>query len=115
MSVSLNKYHNSKLIINPSDQVINQYDFEHQYCTSSKFIHVYGKDNIPPNMPAPCGLYFMVTVRVDAEHTGETGKQLSRTGFIIYINSTSVYCMSKERTSCESFSFFSEFVATKKL
>ena len=33
--VYMKKYHNSELVFYPSDQVIDQAEFERQYCTSS--------------------------------------------------------------------------------
>ena len=36
----LKKYHNSELVLNPSDQVIYQANFERQNWTSREFVHV---------------------------------------------------------------------------
>ena len=87
----LKKYHNYYLVINPSDQVIDQYEFERQYCTSSDFGHVSGKEDITSNMPDTHGLGFVVTARVDAEHDVDTATLRSRTGFIIHMDSAPVY------------------------
>ena len=62
-------------------------------------------------MPGPRGLVFVITSSVDEYHSGDTFMRISRTGFLIYLNSTPVYWMYKKRTSFESLSFFSEFVA----
>ena len=61
----LKKYHNSEIVINPSDQVIDQAKFERQYWTSSEFFHVSGNEDLPLNMPAKRGLGFVITSRVD--------------------------------------------------
>ena len=68
----LKKYHNSELVLDTSDQVIDQSGFEHQDWISSNFVHIYGKEGILPNMPAPYGLCFLVTTTVDAYRTGYT-------------------------------------------
>ena len=98
----MNKYYNSELVLDPSDQVIGQAEFERQYWTSRKFGHVSGNEDLPPNMPATRGLVFVIMPRVDVYHSGYTFTQSSRTGFLIYVNSAPVYWMSKKQTSCES-------------
>ena len=55
------KHHNSELVLDPSDQVIDQAEFEHQYWTSSEFGHFYGKEDLPPNILASSGVGFLVT------------------------------------------------------
>ena len=77
--VCLKKYHNSELVLDPSDQGIDQYDFEHQDWTSRKFVHVSGKENLPINMTPPHGLGFLITSRVYAYHAGDTVTKNSRT------------------------------------
>ena len=109
----LNKYHNSELVLNPSDQVIDQAESERKYWTSSNFGHVLGKYDIKPNILDPRGLGFMVMVRVDAYHIGYTVTRRSGSVFIIYVNSASVYCMLKKQTSCYSLSFDTEIFSMK--
>ena len=105
----LKKYHNSEILLIPSDQVIYQADYERQNQNSGEFGHVSGKEYIPPNMPDPHGLGFLVTKIVDAYHNVETVTQSYSTGFIIYVNSVLVQWMSKKQTSCESSYFGSNF------
>ena len=100
--VYMKKYHNSELVFYPSDQVIDQAEFERQYWTSSQFGHVSGKENIPPNMHVPRVLCFVVNARIDGDHYKDIGTERSRTGFIVYVNSAPVYWMSKRQTSCDS-------------
>ena len=80
-----NKYHNYELVLDSSDQVIDQYEFEHQYWNSIEFGLVSGKEDLPPNMHAPHGSDFVVMTRVDAEHAGDTVKKHSRLVFLIYV------------------------------
>ena len=85
-----NKYHNSNLVINLSDQVIDQTEFERLYCNLFKFVHVSGKEDLTPDMPSTHVLSFLVSERVDAYHARDTVTQCSRTG---------VYNIRKHRTS----------------
>ena len=89
----MKKYHNYELVIYPSDKVIDQAELECQYWTSILFIHVSGNKYLPPNMPDPRGLGFLVRARVDADHAGDTVTRRSRTENTIYVSTTTVYRM----------------------
>ena len=80
MFVYLNKYHKSDLVHNQSDQVIDKSELLYQYWTSGKFVHIYSKEDLPPNMSAPRDLCFVVMPRVDGDHDGDTFTQRYRTG-----------------------------------
>ena len=95
MFAYLNKYHNPDLILDSSDQVIDQAEFKHQDWTSSNFNHISDKDYIPMNMHAPHGLGFAGMKRVDTDRSGDTVTRRSSIGFIIYVNSVPVYWISK--------------------
>jgi hypothetical protein len=51
---------------------------------------------------------------VDADHASDSVTRRSRTGFLVWINSSPVYFLSKKQTSVETSSFGSEFVAIKQ-
>ena len=68
----LNKYHNSELILDPSDKFIDQDEFERQDLTSGKFFHVSGKQYLQPNVTDPRGIGFVITQSVDTDHSGYT-------------------------------------------
>ena len=53
-------------------------------------------------------------VYVNSDHAGDTVTRRSRTGFVIFLNGAPIYCNSKKQTSCEFFSFGSEFCAMKQ-
>ena len=72
------------------------------------------KEELPPNMPEPLGLPFLMRVYVDADHAGEFVTRRSRTGYIVFLNSAPIYWLSKKQTSCETSTFRSEFVAMKQ-
>ena len=110
----LRKYHNTELVFDPSDPVVDKLAFEQRDCTSSEFSHVQGKEEIPTNMPESRGIGFVMRAKVDADHAGDTITRQSRTGFIIYLNSAPIYWMSKKQTSIETSLFGSEFIAMKQ-
>ena len=110
----LKKYHNTELVYDPSDPVVDENDFERRDWASSEFGHVEGKEEFPANMPEPRGHGFIMRAKVDADHASDTVSRHSRTGLLIYLNCALVYWWSKNQTSVESSSFGSEFVAMKQ-
>ena len=102
MFAYLKKYHNTEMVFDPSDPVVDESNFERKDWTSSEFGHVEGKEELPPNMPEPRGL------------VGDTVTRRSRTGFIVFLNCALIYWTSKKRMSIESSSFGSEFIAMKQ-
>ena len=110
----LRKYHNTELVNDPSDPVVEQDVFEPKDWTSSEFGSVQGKEEVPPNMPEPRGLGFEMCAKVDADHTLDMITRQSRTGFLVYLNCAPIYWWSKKQNSMESSSFGSEFIAMKQ-
>jgi hypothetical protein len=109
----LKKYHNTEMVFDPSDPVINEDEFERKDWTSSEFGHVSGEEERPPNAPQPRGLSFTIRAKVDADHAADTVTRRSRTGFLVFLNSAPVHWMSKKQGSVESSTFGSEFCAMK--
>ena len=109
----LKKYHNTEMVYDPSDPVIDESQYERKDWTSSEFGHIEGENITPPNMPQPRGLGFVIRAKVDADHAGDTVSRRSRTGFLVYVNSALVYWLSKKQNSVESSTFGSEFTAMK--
>eukprot|EP00957_Ditylum_brightwellii_P170998 13017433-Ditylum_brightwellii.AAC.1 len=64
----LRKYHNTELVSDPSDPVVNKLAFEHRDWTSSEFGHVQEKEEIPINMPQSRSIGFVMRAKVDADH-----------------------------------------------
>ena len=110
----LKVYHNAELVFDPSDPCIDMNKFERKDWTSSEFSHVKGKEELPPNMPEPRGLGFVMSAKVDADHASDSTTRRSRTGFLVYLNSALIYWSSKKQNSVESSSFGSEFIAMKQ-
>ena len=110
----LKKYHNTEMVFDPSDPVIDEAKYQLQDWASSEFGHLQGKRRLPPNMPQPRGFGFIIRAKVDADHASDTVTRRSRTGFLVYINSALVFWFSKKQNSVESSSFGSEFTAMKQ-
>ena len=110
----LKKYHNTELVFDPNDPVVDENDFKRRDWASSEFGHVEGKAEFPANMPEPRGHGFIMRTKVDANYSSDTVSRRSRTGFLIYLNCVLVYWWSRKQTSDESSSFGSEFVTLKQ-
>ena len=110
----LHKYHNTELVYDLSDLVVEQDIFEQRDWTSSEFGTVQGKEEIPSNMPEPRGLGFIMCAKVDADHALDTITRHSRMGFLVYWNCAPIYWWSKKQNSVESPSFGAEFIAMKQ-
>ena len=108
------KYHNTELVYDPSDPVVEQDVFEQRDWTSSEFGAVQGKEEVLSNMPEPRGLGFVMRAKVDADHASDTMTRRSRIGFLVYLNCAPIYWWSKKQNSVESLSFGSEFIAMKQ-
>ena len=68
----LKKYHNTELVYDPSDPVVDENDFERRDWASSEFGHVEGKEEFPAKMPEPRGHGFIMRAKVDADHASDT-------------------------------------------
>ena len=110
----LRKYHNTELVFDPSDPMVDESAFERRDWASSEFGHLLEeRKELPPNMPQPRGAGFVTRAKVDADHAADTITRRSRTGFIVYANCAPIFWYSKKQNSVESSSFGSEFMAMK--
>jgi hypothetical protein len=110
----LKKYHNTELVFDPSDPVIDEAQYEAKDWASSEFGHLDGREVLPPNMPEARGFGFVIRAKVDASHACDTITRRSRTGFFVWLNCSLVHWFSKKQTSVETSSFGSEFIAMKQ-
>jgi hypothetical protein len=108
------KYHNTEMVFDPSDPIVDEATFQQTDRTSSEFGHIDGKEELPPNMPPPRGQGFTMRAKVDADHAADTVTRRSRTCCLICLNCAPIYWFSKKQSSVESTSFGSEFVAMKQ-
>ena len=113
MFLYLKRNHNSEMIFDPIDPVIDWSIFDRKDWKASEFV-LSLEEVLPKNMPQPRGVGFVMWSYVDAYHAGDSITRRSRTGFLVYLNCAPVYWMSKKQTSVDTSSFGSEFVAMKQ-
>ena len=77
----LKKYHNTEMVFDLSDPVVDDFFLEKQDWTSSEFGHVDGVEAFPLNILEPRGLGFTIRDKVDVDHSANTITRRSRTGF----------------------------------
>ena len=101
----------ARLVFDPSYPNIDQEDFPRKDWSG-----FYGeeKESPPLNAPDSKGKEFIIRAYVNDSFTGCKLTRRSRTGFIVYLNSTPIYWLSKKQGSCEISTFGSEFVAMKQ-
>ena len=86
----LKKHHNTEMVFGPSYPEIDQNQFERQAWSHT----VYGDsltEDLPPNIPDPRGLIFVLSTYVDSDHAGNTITCRSQTRFLVYCNSALIY------------------------
>ena len=54
------KYHNTEMVFDPNYPVIDESKFQRKDWYSSEFGHLEGKEELPPNIPEPRVLGFVV-------------------------------------------------------
>ena len=108
----LKRCHNSELVFDPSDRIVDVDRFKEYDWSSSEYGDV--SEALPTNAPESRGLGFVMVVYVDADHAGNVITRRSRTGFIIFLNNSPVYWTSKKQQSIETSSFGAEFTAMKQ-
>ena len=110
----LRKYHNTELVYDPSDRVVEQDVFKRRDWASSEFGAVQGKEEVPSNLPELRGLGFIMRTKVDVDHASDMITRCSRMGVLVYLNCAPIYWWSKKQNSVESSSFGSKFIAMKQ-
>jgi hypothetical protein len=110
----LGKYHNTELVFDSSDPCVEGSNFELKDWTSSEFGHLQGDEELPPNMPQPGGLGFIMSAKVDADHASDSITRRSRTGFLVCLNLALIYWSSRKQNSVALSSFGLEFSAMKQ-
>ena len=80
--------HTSSPVFDPSEPDIFESQFSHKYWSA----RVYGdcSEDIPTNMPKPCGIGFTTQTFVDSDHAGELTTWRSCIIFIVYLNSAPI-------------------------
>ena len=92
----LNKYHNTELFFDTSNPCVEESDFELKDRTSSEFGRIQGTEEMPPIVPQPHGLGFIMSAKFDAS---DTVTRRSSTGFLVHLNSSLVYWSSLKQNN----------------
>ena len=110
MMAYLKRFHNARLVMDPTYP-----DIEDDNFVERDWENFYGnlREEIPCNAPEPRGNEFVIRVYVDASHADNKVNRKSRTGFIVFLNSSPIYWYSKKQGGTEGSTFGSEFVAMK--
>ena len=67
----LKKIHNTELVYDPSNPVVDEGQFQRRDWASSKFEHVDGQEELQERMPEPRCLGVMIRAKVDADHASD--------------------------------------------
>ena len=112
MFAFLKMKHNGVMVFDPSEPNIDKSQFKHEDWSAT----AYGEciEDIPSNAPKPRGIGFTMRAFVDSDHAGDSVTRRSRTGFMIFLNSSPIYWFSKKQTGVETSTFGSEFIAMKQ-
>ena len=110
----LKAHSNTEMVFDPTPVALDMNLFERQDWSYSPYGCEGLSEELPNNMPKPCGPSMTMRVFVDADHAGDLLTRRSRTGFIVFLNGAPIYWSSKKQTSCETSTFGSEFVAMKQ-
>lgn len=89
----LKKSHNTEMVFDPSEMDIGLEGFVEHDWSASEFGNV--TEELPRNAPDPRGMGFTITAFVDSDHAGDVLTRRSRTGFLVYLNSSPIYWYSK--------------------
>ena len=82
----LKRNHNSEMIFDPSNPVVDESLFARRDWTATEF-GLKTEEELPTNMPQARGMGFVMRSFVDADHAGDSITRKSRTGFLVYLNS----------------------------
>ena len=72
------------------------------------------REAIPTNAPITRGLGVKVNANVDSDHAGDNVTRISRTCYVIFLNSSPVYFHTKKQGRIETITFASEFITMKQ-
>ena len=112
MFAFLKSKHNGVMVFDPTEPDIDKTQFPTEDWSASAYGEC--KEELPSNMPESRGIGFTMRSFVDSDHAGDMITRRSRTGFIIFLNSSPIFWYSKKQTSIETSSFGSEFIAMKQ-
>ena len=113
MFAFLKTKHNASMVFDPTEPDIDESTFVKEDWSAAAYGEC--KEEIPSNAPKPRGVAFPIRAFVDSDHAGDVVTRRSRTGFIVFLNSSPIYWFSTtKQAGVETSSFGSEFIAMKQ-
>ena len=97
-------------MLDPSVPDMGMSDFERQDWNTSKFAHLLERDEEserPSHLPTLIGTGFEIRRKSDANHAADVVARRSRTGLVVYLNSSPTFWFSRKQNIVESTSFVS--------
>ena len=82
------------MVFDPSDPGVESALFQKQDWSNTEF-DLDEKEEIPQDMPESGSRGFVIRAYADADHAGDCLTRRSRTDFLVYFNSATVYWSSK--------------------
>ena len=101
----------SRLVYDPSYPQIDHSDLRN--CDWSEFYRD-AEEAIPMNTPEARVKEVYICIFVSSDHAGDEVSCRSRSGFLIYMNTTLVQLLSKKQSTVETSVFGADFVTMKK-
>jgi hypothetical protein len=96
----LKAHSNTEMVFNPTPVALDMNLFEQQDWSYLLYGCKGLAEELPNNMPKPCGPSMTMQMFVDADHAGDLLTRRSRTGLIVFLNGTPIYWSSKKQSSC---------------
>ena len=103
------------MIYDPSEPVIDMDQFPREDWSHSVYASGDTKlsEPLPSDAPEARGEGFVMRLYVDSDHAGDCVTRRSRTGFLVYLQSSLIKAYSKKQPGIETSSFGSKFKAMK--
>ena len=101
MCAYLKQNHNSEMVFDPSDPIIDEFLFNRNDWAAYEFGFSLYKE-LTTNLTQPLGMGFVMPAFDNANHAGDSVTCRSCTGFLKYLNCAPVYWISEKQTSIET-------------
>ena len=108
----LKQRYKCEMVFNPTLPDFDEALFKEENQTYTPYTGA--KESVPSNAPNERSMGFKISTNVGLDHAGDNVTRQSRTGYIIFLNSSPIYWDSKKQGGIESSSFESEFITMKE-
>ena len=113
MLAYLRNYHNSNVIFDIRDPVIDEvYPKRKYWALSDSYVTI--NKSFQNNIPEPRSIGFRMRSKFYEDHVSDTVTWKSRTLLLVYLNSVPIYWNTKDDNSVDARPFRLEFITTKQ-